>query len=194
MRKKSWGWIWKISISTPQWTAQSSFKWSPTTSLMTSSKCITLRTRLTQKGFVILQIEKGMYGLPCAGIIVQELLTKWLEKHDYTHSDMTPGCWTHKWGPISFTLTADDFGVKYVGKEHADHLISVLEEHYLVKQDWLGKKHCGITLRWGYNRQKVNLSMPEYCSEALTRIRHKAGKCMDHPLQHAVPVYGAKVQ
>ena len=71
-----------------------------------------------------------------------------MEKYDYFQSDKTPGFWTHKWRPISFTLLMDDFGVKYVGKEHANHLISVPEEHYVVKKDWLGKKYCGITLDW----------------------------------------------
>ena len=153
-----------------------------------------LTDKVDAKGFVILPIEKGMYGLPYAGIIAQELLTKRLEKHDYFQSDKTPGFWSHKWRPISFTLIVDNFGVKYVGKEHADHLISVLEEHYVVEKDWLGKKYCGITIDWDYNRRKVHLSMPGYCSEALTRFRHEAGKIMDQPHQHAVPVYGAKIK
>jgi hypothetical protein len=30
----------------------------------------------------------------------------------------------------------DDFCVKYIGKEHAMHLISILKKHYKVKEDW----------------------------------------------------------
>ena len=59
--------------------------------------------------------------------------------------------------PISFTLIVDDFGVKYVGKEHADHLISILEELYVVEKDWAGKKYCGINLDWDYDKRKVHL-------------------------------------
>ena len=87
--------------------------------------------KVDAKGFMILKIEKGMYGLPSAGIIAQELLTKRFKKHDYTQSDKTPGFLTHKWRPILFTLTFYDFGVKYVGKEHVNHLICVLGEHYV---------------------------------------------------------------
>ena len=47
--------------------------------------------KVDAKGFVILQIENGIYGLTYAGIIAQELLTKRLEKHNYTQSDKTPG-------------------------------------------------------------------------------------------------------
>ena len=31
------------------------------------------------------------------------------------------------------------FGVKYCGKEHAEHLMSVLKEHYDVTDDWEGE-------------------------------------------------------
>ena len=37
-----------------------------------------------------------------------------------------------------FTLIVYDLGVKYVGKEHADHLKYVLEETYKVTSDWTG--------------------------------------------------------
>jgi hypothetical protein len=40
----------------------------------------------------------------------------------------------------------DDFGIKYIGKEHIMHLIKVLKEHYEVEEDWEGKQYLGITL------------------------------------------------
>ena len=73
-------------------------------------------------------MEKGIYGLPHAGIISQKLLKERLEKHGYRQSDETPGFWKHDTRPICFSLIVDDFGVKYVGEEHANHLIGVLEE------------------------------------------------------------------
>ncbi|KAL7474120.1 LOW QUALITY PROTEIN: hypothetical protein ACHAW6_000114 [Cyclotella cf. meneghiniana] len=36
----------------------------------------------------------------------------------------------HKWGPIQFALVADDFGIKYVGKDNLQHVTSILQEHY----------------------------------------------------------------
>ena len=80
-----------------------------------------------------------MYGLPMAGILAQELLEKGLNSHGYQQSKYTPGLWTHKWRPICFSLVVNDFGVKYVGQEHADHLVSVIKEHYDVTTDWEGK-------------------------------------------------------
>ena len=71
-----------------------------------------------------------MYGLKNAGIIAHELLEKRLEEHGYRQSQYTHGLWTHKWRPICFSLVVDDFGVKYVGEEHAQHLLNVLRKHY----------------------------------------------------------------
>ena len=54
--------------------------------------------------------------------------------------------WKHEWRPISFTLVVDNFGVKYIGKEHAMHLIKTLKEHYEVKEDWEERRDIGITM------------------------------------------------
>jgi hypothetical protein len=44
-------------------------------------------------GFVSIKIQTGMYGLPQAGILVQELLKIRLNKHCYCQSPITPGLW-----------------------------------------------------------------------------------------------------
>jgi hypothetical protein len=61
-----------------------------------------------------------------------------------------PRLWTHQSRPISFTLVVDNFGIKYVGQEHAMHLISILKEHYELSEDWKGTKFIGLTLEWDY--------------------------------------------
>jgi len=43
----------------------------------------------TPDGFVYCVIRKGMYGLPQAGIIAQELLAKRLKEHGYSQSETT---------------------------------------------------------------------------------------------------------
>ncbi len=88
-----------------------------------------LRDKVSNDGHIYVEIQKGMYGLPQAGILAQELLEKRLNEHGYSQSKAVPGLWTHKTQPILFTLVVDDFGVKYIGKEHAMHLISILKQH-----------------------------------------------------------------
>ena len=85
--------------------------------------------------------------------MAQQLLEKRLNKEGYSQSKLTPFFWTHKWRPVSFTLCVDDFGVKYVGKEHTEHLISVLESSYTISTDWKGKSYLGLDLDWDYQKR-----------------------------------------
>ena len=91
-------------------------------------------------------------------------------------------------------MVVDDFGAKYVGEKHAEHLLKVLREFYVVDKNEKGDKYCGITLDWDYVKRKVHLSMAGYCSEALQRFRHAAGKVQDQPHQHSIPMYGSTIQ
>ena len=88
-----------------------------------------LHDKVAGDGHVYVEIRKGMYGLPQAGILAQELLEKQLNEYGYSQSRLVPGLWTHTTQPISFTLVVNDFGVKYVGKENTMHLISILKQH-----------------------------------------------------------------
>jgi hypothetical protein len=67
-------------------------------------------------GTIYVKIQKGMYDLPQAGILAQNLLNERLNKHGYHQSPAMPGLWQNHLRPISFTLCIDNFGIKYVGK------------------------------------------------------------------------------
>jgi hypothetical protein len=84
-------------------------------------------TPLAEKdGSIYVLVWIGMYGLLQAGLLANQLLEKCLKKHSYCQSKLVPGLWTHEWHPIHFTLVAVDFGVKYCGTEHPQHLLKVL--------------------------------------------------------------------
>ena len=55
-----------------------------------------LRDKVSSDGYVYLEVRKGMYGLPQAGILAQKLLEERLEKHGYKQSKHTPGFWKHE--------------------------------------------------------------------------------------------------
>jgi hypothetical protein len=109
-----------------------------------------LRDKATPTNSVYIITTKRMYGLLQAGLIANELLKKHLNKHGYHQSKLVPGLREHETWPIQFTLVADDFRVKYVGKEHALHLKKVLEKRYQIKCDWSGQQYIGIMLDWDY--------------------------------------------
>jgi hypothetical protein len=135
-----------------------------------------------------------MYGLPQAGLLANKLLKKRLNKHGYRQSKLVPGLWKHNTRPIQFTLVVDDLGIKYVGKEHAQHLKNALKEHYKLTCNWTGKQYIWITLDWDYNKCHVHLSMPNYMQKALKQCQHKVGKLQHAPYQSAPIQYGAKKQ
>jgi len=82
-----------------------------------------------------------MYGLPQTGLLANELLEKHLNKNGYKQSKLVPGLWKHNWRPIQIMIVVvHEFGVKYVGKEHALHLKATLEGHYKVTNDCEGNQ------------------------------------------------------
>jgi hypothetical protein len=97
--------------------------------------------------------------------------------------------------PIQFTLVVDDFGVQYVGAEHAQHTISALETEYTFSKDWIGGLYCGITLNWDYANKNVDLSMPGYIKYALHKFQHPLPKRPQYaPHNWTVPAYGQRIQ
>jgi hypothetical protein len=85
---------------------------------------------LAVDGWVYIEIRKGIYGLNQAGLLANQLLQTRLAPFGYYPARHTPGLWLHKTWPISFTLVVDYFAVKYVGKQHAEHLRNTLLRTY----------------------------------------------------------------
>jgi len=149
----------------------------------------------THNGFVYLEIRKAIYGLPQAGILANKLLRQRLRPAGYYEVAHTPSLWKHTTRHIQFTLTVDNFGVKYVGKDNADHLIAALRKHYEVEEDWKGSLYCGITLNWNYAQGHVDISMPGYVNKLLARFDHKPpARPQNSP--HAAPprLFGKEAQ
>jgi hypothetical protein len=154
-----------------------------------------LRNIVTKEAYVYCKIRKGMYGLPQAGIIAQELLQERLAKVGYHQSKIIPGLWTHATRNICFTLVVDDFAIKYVKKEDADHLLTALQKDYTVSTDWEATKYIGLTIDWDYHNRKVHIHMPGYLAKALQRFKHPTPtKRQNSPHPHNAPQYGTKVQ
>ena len=117
-----------------------------------------------------------MYGLPTVGILANKLLKSRLAKEGYFELSYAPGLWKHVSRPISFTLVVDDFGIKYVGKEHADHLLSALTDYYKIENDWKGELYCGIELRWDCDGGWVDTSMRTYMHHQIVGYDHPLSK------------------
>jgi hypothetical protein len=150
---------------------------------------------LAVDGWVYIEIRKGIYGLKQAGILANQLLQTRLAPFGYYPARHTPGLWLHKTRPISFTLVVDDFTVKYVRKQHAEHLQNALLRTYDLTTDWTATVYSGMTLKWDYDKRTCDISMPSYVSNVLSKFQHDAPKHPQHtPSRYVTPVYGAKTQ
>ena len=137
-----------------------------------------------------------MYGLPQAGILANKLLQKNLAQFGYFPCKHTPGLWKHQTRPITFVLVVDDFGVKYVGKEHVLHLLNALRTFYQkITINWDGTLFCGITIHWDYTNKHVDLLMPGYIQHVLHKYHHNpAYRKQYSPYPYQNIIYGQKVQ
>jgi hypothetical protein len=132
-----------------------------------------------------------MYGLPEAGVLTSKLLKERLAVHDYVEVDHTPGLFKHLTRPIWFTLTINYFGVKYMGKKHAEHLMWVLGKHYKMTEDWNGELYCGVSLKWNYEEGYVDISMPNYVQKKLVEYAYKPSRRLQYcPYQPNPIKYG----
>jgi hypothetical protein len=82
-----------------------------------------------------------MYRIPQVGISAQELLADQLKLYGYSPSKTTSGIWKHRSRPIIFPLVVDNFGVKYVGKENAQHLLDTIQKKYNCLCNWDGEQY-----------------------------------------------------
>jgi hypothetical protein len=95
-----------------------------------------------------MEIRKGMYRLSQAGILANKLLKEQLAHHGYFEQPHTPGLRKHDTCPVWFNLCVDNFGIKYIGREHLQHLYNAIrKETYEIVEDWMGDLYCGITLK-----------------------------------------------
>ena len=125
-----------------------------------------------------------------AGLLANELLEKYLNQHGYFQSKYVSVLWTHKWRPIQFSLVVDDFGVKYVDREHALHLQSDLKKHYKITTDWTGTCYIGLTLQ---EKTVALVYASLYVKKALKQFRHESPNKPQHSPFPAAPIkYGVK--
>jgi hypothetical protein len=150
---------------------------------------------LAVDGWVYIEIKKVMYGLKQAGLLANQLLQKRLSPFGYYPARHTPGFWLHKTRAISSSLIVDDFAVKYVGKEHVEHLRNALLHSYELTTDWEGKVKSGMTLHWDYKNRTCDISMHGYVANVLSKFQHDNPKHpQDTPSRYITPVYGTKIQ
>ena len=147
-------------------------------------------------GSVLVKIKKGMYGLKQAGKLAQARLIAHLAAHGYMNTPEAPCMFRHQTRNIAFVLVVDDFGIKYKGKEHVEHLIETLRKLYKITFDWEGKKYVGLTITKYPDNEKLDISLPGYISKACERmgITEDSFRRTNSPITYQPPRYGKEPQ
>ena len=97
--------------------------------------------------------------------------------------------------PANFVLIVDDFGVEYVGKQHAKHLLTTLQEHHTVTTDWTGTKFAGIDIAWDYTIHTCCPTMAGCINKIQTYFSHTNPTKPEHsPHKHRAITYSAHEQ
>ena len=85
--------------------------------------------------------------------------------------------------------------MKYVGKEHANHLVVSLKTKYKLVKDWDRDLYCDIKLHWNYTACTLNISMPGYVCQKLLKYKHTASSRPQHcPYSPEPKNYGLEAQ
>ena len=147
-------------------------------------------------GHVYWEIRSAIYGLPNAGRLANLRLREKLKPAGFYEVAHTPGLWKHRCHPIQFFPIVDDFGVKYVGKEHIDYLIASLRKDCSrITVDWKDELYAGIHLKWNYEERWLDASMNGYVRKLRQSFSHKMPQKTQHSSYRAPKkVYGAVAQ
>jgi len=140
---------------------------------------------------VLMEISKGIYGLPQAGKLSQDRLISHLATHGYIQCVNTPCLFVHTSNGIAFTLVVDDFLIKYKDRSAAEHLLSALRELYIITTDFSDRqKYVGITLYHNKQKHYIDMSIPGYVKKAIQRFKRPNLIGADSPIIYIPPKYG----
>jgi hypothetical protein len=89
----------------------------------------------------------------------------------------------------------DNFGVKYIGNNNAQHLINALTTLvYTVSTNWTAPLYCGLTISWD---SKINMAtyLCRYIGKALHNFKHPV-TYIEEVAPHGwnKPTYSATIQ
>jgi hypothetical protein len=77
----------------------------------------------------------------------------------------------HKTRATTFTLVVDDFAIKIMNENDADHIINILRKDYTIAVDREATKYIGLTIVWDYKNDEVHMHMPGYLEKAMMRFK-----------------------
>ena len=151
---------------------------------------------IVQNVYVCITCCKAICVLTKASDFSNKQLQNPLAPHCYAPCRLTPGLLWHNTRPIIFRLVINNFGAKYVGKDHAKHLHRILTFHHgKFEQDWAGELFCGITLNWNGEAGYTVISITGYAKNAWFKFQYAPpSTTQDSPTPWNLQTYVIKLQ
>eukprot|EP00804_Cyclotella_cryptica_P026851 CCRYP_019905-RA/>CCRYP_019905-RA protein AED:0.58 eAED:0.15 QI:0/-1/0/1/-1/1/1/0/256 len=144
---------------------------------------------------IFVSVTSGMRTSAIQGSWPTSCLKGGSTNNGYFQSKLVPGLSPHTKVPIQFVLTVGDFGVKFVGRKHAEHLYQALCQHYKVTTDWTGDRYIGIHLRWALCQAPGSPLHARIRAKALTIFPPQGHTPPKSTFFHTLPIkYGARKQ
>ena len=132
-----------------------------------------------------------MYGFKEARVIAFDQLVRKLDPFGYETMPLTDGLWGHKTKMTAFTICADNFGVQYLSKQDAKHLINAIKFNYECTIEWKGKTYCGTTIGLNCPQCYIDTSIPVFVPKVLNKFNHIPPNKPEHsPHEWTSPIYG----
>ena len=114
-------------------------------------------TKFERAGCIYFAIIQSCCGLKQSREPSNDLLRTKLEVKDYYKTATTTDLWQHNWRSIQCVLVVDDFGIGYMGEEHALHLASILKRYHGLSEEGKGKTLQALTWNGITPRSTKNL-------------------------------------
>ena len=95
----------------------------------------------------LVNILKGIYYLNQFGKIAHNYIENHLSRFGYFPDRHTPGLWHQATRDIQFSITVDDFDIKYTNKIDVEHLSTALSRLYKINSYRSGKIYLRRTLK-----------------------------------------------
>ena len=152
---------------------------------------------LPDSSSILWEVNKGLYGMPQAGLLAQQELNKLLAANDYIASPTTAGLYTHRTRKIQFVVWVDDFLIKFKRGDRKDinHLLDVLSTKYKYKVDWSGRTYLGMTILHQHRQRKLTISMPGFVDRLLRDLNIvKGAHDPRSPMAYVSPTYATGPQ
>ena len=102
-------------------------------------------TSISHEGYMMIEVRRGVYGLPQAGTLANQQLVVHLKPYR-CYEMSTRGLFQHLTQYTSFTLVVNDFDVCTTSRVGLDHLHNALNSKYTTSIDRTSALYLGIAL------------------------------------------------